>query len=82
MVKKSEWDKVSSAEQERISSIIAEHFDGAKIIPGDVSATQVKGICTTMCNIDEAAAVAAWGGNSTCVMVAQTAGAACRAACR
>lgn len=82
-VNKSEWEKLASSEQQRITGIISEHFDGAGIVPDDSNKApaEVYGFCTMACNIAEAAAVAACGSSQTCIIVAQTAGAACRAAC-
>lgn len=82
-VNKSEWEQLPSSEQQRITDIISEHFAGSKIIPdsGNNAPQAAYSFCTMACNMAEAAAVAACGSNQACILIAQTAGAACRAAC-
>ena len=87
-VSKTDWNALKTDQQEQISKIIRDNFPKETIEPADngIAVADVGGFCTMACNMAQAVAVAACGSLSSpakdvCIMVAQTAGDACRDHC-
>jgi len=86
-VNSADWNGLSSEDQKKIQSIIADNFDGQTVEPGDTPLqADVGNACQTACNIAQQAAQAAcsalpWPASTICNIAAEKAGDFCRSKC-